>query len=362
MAREISMTGHVEANPIRDLAELEQLYRTAPVGLCVLDRDLRFVRINNVLAEFNGGSVDEILGRTLEEVRPELDPSTVPALRHVLETGEPVRDVEAEGMSLGDPPEHRHWLVSYYPLRDGDVIVGVSVIAQDITATKRGRSALRRSQEELRRLAARLISDQEVAGESLARELHDDVSQRLAAMTLDIGQLEATLGGTGAVVEELRRLKAQIAVLSSDIHRISRRLHPSILDDLGLVAAIEAEASSFLDREGVPVRVQATTIPTALSDQMALCLYRIVQESLRNVAKHAAASEVRVILACEPGEVRLLIADDGLGFDPDVAKERAGLGLISMTERARQVGGEVHLESNGRGTQVSVLIPLGGER
>ncbi len=362
MARQISNVGYDEANPTRDLAELTQLYRTAPFGLCVLDRDLRFMRVNEVLAEFSGTSVDEILGRTLDEVRPDASPSTKQILRSVLETGEPVCDVEIEATPRNDAGVSRHWLVNYYPLRSDDGEVGgVNVVAQDVTIAKETQAALQRSERELRRLTARLISDQELVAQEVARELHDDLSQRLAALAIDVGRLESRVGGDSDVAGELALMKDQIVALSTDVHGISRRLHPSILHDLGLVAAIEAEATGFGEREGVPVQVDALDVPAKLPDQVSLSTYRIVQEGLRNVAKHASASEVHIGLTCRSGVLRLTIADDGRGFDRLKLRGRPGLGLSSMDERARLVEGRVSITSGDEGTTIDVVVPLGGQ-
>ena len=362
MARETSSVGYAEGNPTRDLAELKQLYRTAPVGLCVLDHDLRYIRINELLATFHGGTVDEILGRRFDEVRPDRDPRVEPILRHVLHTGEAVRDVEVEAADLDAPGINRHWLVSYYPLRaeDGEV-VGINVVAQDITISKQTQAELRRSEAELRRLTARLISDQELVARELARELHDDLSQRLAALAIDIGRLESRTGGGNGVARELALMKNQVVALSTDVHGISRRLHPSILHDLGLVAAIEAEASGFGEREDLPVRVEAVDVPDKLPDNVALCLYRIVQESLRNAAKHASASDVEIALTSGSGVLRLIVSDNGRGFDRKGLRGRPGLGLSSMDERARLVDGRVSITSGDDGTTIDVVVPLGGQ-
>jgi signal transduction histidine kinase len=146
--------------------------------------------------------------------------------------------------------------------------------------------------------------------------------------------------------------------LSGDVHTMSRRLHPSILDDLGLVEAVRAECARFSRREGIAVSIDAGNVPGDLPGNVKLCVYRILQEALRNVARHAGATRVRILLTDEGGLLRLAVEDDGKGFSPQGMDRRAGLGLISMKERTQQVGGDFSLDSGpGRGTVIRITVP-----
>ncbi len=219
------------------------------------------------------------------------------------------------------------------------------------------------SKSDLERLAGLLITSQEDERKRVARELHDDLSQRLAALAIDAGRLERLASN---VNEDLRagfeRLKRQVAALSDDIHGISRRLHPALLEDLGLETAIEVEARAFFDRGGPPVEVEAGSLPASLSVDAKLALYRIVQESLRNVQKYAEAETVHITLRRVEDDagakVELRVRDDGRGFDKNAAGFRPGLGLASMEERVRLLGGKLRVESTpGKGTLIEVRIP-----
>lgn len=235
------------------------------------------------------------------------------------------------------------------------------------------------SKAELELLAGRLLTAQEDERQRVAQELHDDVSQRLAAAAITAGLL-----GQGNPAPELRqgleKLRQQIANLSRDIHGLSRRLHPKMLDDLGLVTAIETEGRALFERGGPVVQVSVVPIPVVpdaavasgsvasaaapnqspgelgrLPKAVELALYRIVQEGLRNVERHAAANSVQIRLEREKDEVHLSIADDGRGF----VRNRTGLGLASMEERARWLGGRFSLESKpGEGTRLQVWLPV----
>jgi signal transduction histidine kinase len=215
------------------------------------------------------------------------------------------------------------------------------------------------SKSDLERLAGRLITSQEDERRRVARELHDDLSQRLAALAIEAGRLEQLAEG---VNEELRagfaRVKKQVAALSDDVHGISRGLHPAMLEDLGLETAIEVEARAFFERGGAPVELEAGSMPSALSADAKLALYRIVQESLRNVQKYADADSVHISLFQDGEAVALRIRDDGRGFDRASKGFRPGLGLASMEERVRLLGGTLRVESSpGKGTLIEVKIP-----
>ncbi len=220
------------------------------------------------------------------------------------------------------------------------------------------RAALRRSEGEARDLSGRLIHSQEDERARLARELHDDMTQRLALLAIDAGQGErkAMSEADGAT---LRGLREELVRLSEDVHALSYRLHPSTLRDLGLIDALKAECDRFARHEAIPVRVEARDVPDDLPEDVALCLFRITQEALRNVARHARATRVDVSLRREGDSLHLAIADDGRGFDPERDRSATSLGLASMGERARLAGGTFDmLSSPGRGTTVRVKAPI----
>ncbi len=218
----------------------------------------------------------------------------------------------------------------------------------------------KRAEEALRDLTGRLIGAQEEERRRVARELHDDLTQRLAVLAIEAGRLEQQMEPSSARVREfLGTMKDRIVELSADIHGIARQLHPSILDDLGLVNAIEAECVNFSQREGIRVTFEPKNVPATLPRDLALCLYRMLQESLRNIAKHAKIDTAVVTLAGRGGGILLSVRDYGIGFDPTQANKKGGLGLVSMTERARLVRGELSVQSRpGQGTTVEIRVPL----
>jgi PAS domain S-box-containing protein len=222
----------------------------------------------------------------------------------------------------------------------------------------------KQAQEQLQELSGRLLYAQEEERRRLARELHDDLTQRLALLAIEAGTLEGQLHSTpGKAQRTLEAMKEQLISLSTDVHQLSRRLHPSILDDLGLVDALDSLCQQFSKRERVAVEFERVAIPKAVPKDVSLCLYRVTQEALRNIAKHAHARRAKVGVARENGGVRLLVQDFGVGFEPAQVRGKQGLGLASMEERIRLLDGKFSLQSQlGHGTQIDVWLPVPGER
>jgi signal transduction histidine kinase len=219
------------------------------------------------------------------------------------------------------------------------------------------------SKAELEVLAGRLMTAQEDERRRIARELHDDVTQRMAAIAIQAGRLAQLPEGDGQEWKEgLREIQRQVARLSDDIHGLSRSLHPGVLDDLGLAAGIESECRAFFERGGAPVEVSIEAELEGLPKEVQLGIYRIVQEGLRNIQKHAKAENVRVKIEPRGTELCLTIRDDGRGFDRKDRNWRAGLGLASMEERARLLGGRMEIDSKpGAGTAIVVYWPVSRE-
>jgi len=253
---------------------------------------------------------------------------------------------------------------------DGKTLL-YSGFLEDITERKRSEQALRekeqillQSKNDLHELTGRLISAQEEEKRHMARELHDDLSQRLTVLAIDAGKLEQMLTNIpGPIKEKLNEIKNQVVKISGDIHNIARQLHPSILDDLGLVRAIESECSSFLQREGINVNFSHENIPNIVEKDVSLALYRIVQEGLRNISKHACANNVSVSLKGSEQDILLSIEDNGIGFNMAEASATPGIGLSSQRERVRFIRGELSIRSQpNEGTVITVLVPVMSRR
>ncbi len=508
------------------LVELNHLYETAPVGLCLLDRELRYVRINERLAEINGKPVSEHVGRLLQEVIPEIAPKLEPVLRNVLETGEPVLNTDIQGATSAEPDVEHDWLCSYFPLIGADGTVrGITVVVQEITEWKQAQRALQEARQERERhveertreiqeanqrltrevaerlqaehrfrslleatpdamviagqdgkivlinnqterlfgyardelvgqgveklvperfrdrhaghredyhrdplprpmgaggelagrhkdgrefsieislsplrteeglltiasvrditerkraeqilreseaalrlgnekihyLAGELINSQEKERRRIALDLHDDVTQKLAALSIAHSKLEKKLSQPASVMREtIANLKERTAAIILDLRQLSRQLHPAGLEYVGLSASLRSLCQDF--GEDITIQLDVPDSIGTVPSDVALCLYRVAQESLHNVRRHSDAATVHVKLARVKGRLRLDISDDGVGFDVDEARRSGSLGLFSMEERARHLEGSFRIQSRpGAGTQLEVLVPV----
>jgi two-component system CheB/CheR fusion protein len=217
---------------------------------------------------------------------------------------------------------------------------------------------LSRTQGELRGLNAHLFTMQEEERQRVARELHDDISQRLSLLEMLLHEVrleDASLDNR----TKIENAQQQIQSINTDVRQISHRLHPAILSDLGLSAALKALVSDFGERENMPATYVTQNLPESWSPEAATALYRIAQEALRNVAKHAGKTHVKVVLAGEDECLHLKVMDFGMGFDQEMENESPGLGMISMQERARLAGGTLKVASKlGEGTTISVEVPV----
>lgn len=219
-------------------------------------------------------------------------------------------------------------------------------------------SERKRSEEALRNLGGRLIVAQENERSRIACELHDDFNQRMALLSINLEQL-------GNRIDEpidhqiVEKLQAQVKELSTDIHRLAYRLHPSKLDHLGLGAAVRSLCEEVSAGSKIRIEFQRDGFPANLPKDIKLCLFRIAQEGLRNCVKHSGAQAIHVMLVRSKNAVRLSVSDNGCGLDTKSAKMGSGLGFISMNERLRVVGGEMHIYSRPRhGTRIEATVPL----
>jgi signal transduction histidine kinase len=214
-----------------------------------------------------------------------------------------------------------------------------------------------RARRELQDLSARLVSAQEEERRTISRELHDEVGQSLSALLMEAGNAAAQVpDGSDEVRRHVESIKKLAEASVNVIRNMTLLLRPSMLDDFGLVPALEWQAREVSKRTGMRVHVTAPETPPELPDEHRTCIYRVVQEALHNCSRHAQARNVRVVVSPDGQKILLSVEDDGRGFDP---RRERGLGLVGMQERVHHLGGtfEVHSEP-GRGTRVAVELPL----
>jgi len=218
----------------------------------------------------------------------------------------------------------------------------------------------RRAEEAFASLGGKLIAAQEQERTRIARELHDDINQQLAFLSMALDELRQN--PSSSITETQRRLEAigtQASDISTSVQALSHRLHSSKLEYLGLVAALRGFCREFSDQHHVEVTFSHSPLPDSLPQEISLCLFRVVQAALVNALKHSGVKSFAVQLHSSHGGVRLSVSDKGAGFDVERMLAGHGLGLISMRERVRFVNGEISIQSRpNRATTIEVHVPL----
>ena len=348
------------------LAELEHIYNTTPVGLCLLDTNLRFLRINNWLADINGVSQEDHLGRTLREIVPEIAESMEEVYTKVIETGVPVVDVLVTAATPAHPDAKRHYLANYYPLKSEDGAVwGLSSMVRDVTERQKSEERLRNSREELRNLASHLQSAREEERASLAREIHDELGSMLTRLNMDLAMAHDRLSSplTDSTREKLQEsidaMSDMTRAIIKSIQQIAYRLRPSMLDDLGLWDAMDWEAKDWQSRTGIDCDLERVRDDLEFPKDLATTVFRVFQEALTNVSRHADATRVEVSLDRSHDNIHLGISDNGHGIAETELDDPHSFGIIGMRERAFLLGGELKIRgTRGKGTEVLLTVPL----
>jgi signal transduction histidine kinase len=212
------------------------------------------------------------------------------------------------------------------------------------------------AQRELKQLTKRLVDAEERERRAISRELHDEIGQSLSALLLDVENVTELSGQDGSFRQRLQNIKTLAENCVNEVRNMALLLRPSMLDDLGLIPALEWQGREVSKRTGMLVDTVEENVSDNLPEEHKTCVYRIVQEALNNCSKHAHAKNVRLVVRQEPNHLRVIIEDDGKGFEPSRVR---GLGLVGMNERVSQLGGVLKVESNPvRGTRLCVDLPL----
>ena len=356
----------VEAALRASQARYENLYADAPDMFASVDVDTgRLVQCNRTLERATGVVRERLLGHALRELHDPAGWHTLArAIERVRERGH-VRNVE---LKLRRTHDHTMDVsLSVAAIRDEENNLYYRCTWRDITERRRAQQALHQkqleletSQHELQALSARLMTAQEDERRRISRELHDDVNQRLALLSFEIDTLERSIPADRvAIGERLRALRDRVDTLSDDVHGLAYQFHPSILDDLGLMAALEALTDDFGRRERITIDV-VQSVPDKIAPEIAYCLYRVTQESLRDIARHARARRAALRLRSVDGGISVVVEDFGVGFEPGGTDgRRPGLGVVGMEERVRLAGGRFRVTSRvGEGTRVEAWVPV----
>jgi PAS domain S-box-containing protein len=346
------------------LRESEQRFRTmadtAPVMIWMSGRDKECTFFNKPWLDFTGRTIEQELG---DGWTAGLHPDDADRCMETYTSSfDARRSFEVVYRLRRADGEYRWILDTGVPRYQGGEFEGFIGSCLDITERKQAEEALRKSEQQLRALAGSLMTAQEDERRRIARELHDDVTQKLAFLSIEIGRLAAACPLPEQEARaSLHAIQSQALHMSDDVRRLSHGLHPSVIEDFGLSTALEEFCEEFGNAERLTVTFKSSADCAGFSPAVASCLYRIGQEALRNAARHAGASGVHVELTVRGGRLQLEVRDNGAGFSAEATAVSNGLGLISMKERIRSVNGELSITSRpGRGTVVLASVPLSG--
>ena len=347
---EMTISGYRETNVALQASEerYRELFENANDIVFTVDAEGRLTSINRAGEKLTGYRRNE----------PPPSPVNLLPMDHIEDAARMFGHLKAGG----DPLTHEleiltkegHSLtveVSARPILNGGEVIGIQGIARDVSERKRAEQALHRLNEAL-----------EERAKHIAHELHDEASQLLVSVHIAIDGMVKTLPQSGQ--QTIGEIKDLIEQIETELRRLSHELRPTILDDLGLLPAVEFLTQGISKRFGIPIAVEGDT-SGRLPPQVEVALYRIVQEALNNITKHARAGHVTVQLQKEESKIHLTVTDDGAGFDIQSVlgqKGRSGLGLIGIRERLIPLRGECIIKSSpGKGTEISVLVPSEGK-
>jgi two-component system sensor kinase len=344
---------------------LAEILDNAAEAIISIDESQHITVFNQGAEQIYGYSANEVLGKRLDVLLPERFIEVHRQhVRNFAAAPEKARRI-AEGIQVfGRRKDGSEFpaeaSISKLKLAAGTIF---TVILWDVTERKKAEAELERSRQELRILAARLQQVREEERAVLAREIHDQLSGALTALKMDLSFLANRVPQEDAALTEKTEAMARLidATLNS-VRNIATQLRPSVLDDLGLIAAIEWQAEEFQNRSGIQCRLDLEREEVALDKNRSTAIFRIFQEALTNVARHAQASEIWISLKVQAGSLILQIRDNGRGIKQEEISSSKSLGLLGMRERAFAFGGEVVISGGpGQGTTVTLKIPVNQE-
>jgi len=365
VVRDISFTLEIiEKEELRKKAEkgirLEKQFSDSIINMLpgvfyMYDEQLRFLRWNNRFEEISGYSHGEFAELTVLDLFQGIQRELIQKkTESVFVTGR--CDVEAEMTTRNGENIPFYFSGARVDYRDKPCVLGIGF---DIGRLKEAENLLRQSEEDLRDLASSLQNVREEERAAIAREIHDELGQQLTAIKLDVSWLDRKIAGDAVIKERINGVLTMLTDMIHTIRRISTQLRPSILDDLGLIEALKWQVRDFQKRTGILIEFECSEETLKLEPAVTTGVFRIFQESLTNVVRHAEATAVSARLYVEDDRLILTITDNGKGFDPAAAKKKKTLGLMGMKERTLMMKGAYDIDSqSGKGTSLRFSIPL----
>jgi PAS domain S-box-containing protein len=344
---EMNRALEAQSSLLQSREELLKIFvKNVPAGVAMLDRDMRYLQVSDRWCADYSVDSSEILGRSHYDLLPDMPEHWREVHRRSLE-GETLRADEERWDRKGGTTVWVRWEIRPWRTSSG-IIGGLLIFAEDITQRKQ-------MQDALSTISRKLIESQEQERTRIGRELHDDINQRIAMLTAELEQLQ---GDPSDVQNRLQDLRKQMVELSNDVQGLSHELHSSKLEYLGVVSGMRSWCKEFGQRRNMVIDFKSD-VSSVLPFDIGISLFRVLQEALHNADKHSAVKRMEVELWEAPNEVHLVVADLGKGFDFEAAIRGQGLGLTSMQERVRLVGGTISIKSKPMGgTTIHVLVPF----
>jgi PAS domain S-box-containing protein len=345
---------------------LRLFVRHTPAAIAMFDNDMRYLQVSDRFLTDYGLEGQDIIRKRHYDLFPDLPESWKEVHRRIL-AGAVERNDEDPYIDFNGKPGWMQWESRPWRKPDGE-IGGLILFTQVITERKLAETELRASEDRLRALSAKMQSAREEEGTRIAREIHDELGGSLTGLKWDLESIETKLlaANGNSTIADIRRqigaISGRIESTINTVRRISSELRPGVLDDLGLVAAIEWQAQQFQKRTGLKVHWESELDTVEVSRDAATAVFRIFQEVLTNVLRHSQASNIHVRLLQHSHHLELKVVDDGRGITEAEKQNTESLGLLGMKERALLVGGEVSVTgSSEKGTTVVVTVPLDRE-
>jgi len=349
-----------EKAAVRATTELEQIFDTAADAMRVVDRDFNMLRVNETFAKISGVSKQEAIGKRCHDVfwGPLCHTEDCPLIRICGN----IDRVECDSEKVRKDGARIPCIVSATPFRgpDGDLI-GIVEDFKDISERKESEQELMRSHERLRDLTSHLQVVREEERARVAREIHDELGQALTALKMDVHWLRTRLSDKESSLIDKTRLMSQLIDRTvQSVRRICAELRPGLLDDFGLSAAIEWEAEQFAKRTEVACHVMSDLGDMTLPQEISTAIFRIFQETMTNIARHAKATRVDIVLRKQEDRIEMRVTDNGRGIAEEEILNPRTYGITGMRERVHYLGGDLSISGNRNGTVLSVAIPIPG--
>lgn len=348
--REMNRALTIQTEALRSQEELLKIYvKNVPAGVAMLDREMRYLQVSDRWCADYCVDASQVLARSHYELFPDIPPRWKEMHRRALE-GETFRAEEDRWDRQGGFATWVRWEIRPWKSSSGN-IGGILIFAEDITQRKH-------AEEDLSGMTRKVIEAQEQERTRIARDLHDDIAQRLVLLTIDLEELS-----NKAMDDRLRtslgELNKRVSDMVTDVQSLSHELYSSKLEYLGLSAAVKGFCDEYSVHQRAEIEFSSHDLPTDIPPEISLCLFRVLQQALQNAVKHSGVKHFEVQLWGTQTEIRLTVRDLGVGFDVEAALKSQGIGLSSMTERTRLVGGELSIDSHPRrGTTIHVRVPF----